>query len=157
VSEQLRTVGETHMSMQDPRIADIVRRDPRYMYEAYEFVLDALNHTQRALGRSLTESPEIDPGPEHHVNGPELLAGCCAFGRQEFGLLAKTVFHAWGVRRTDDIGEIVFNLIESHLLSKTDSDSKADFENVFELDRALTDGFTILLESSPSPRQGSRR
>jgi uncharacterized repeat protein (TIGR04138 family) len=145
------------MSAQDPKIVEILRRDPRYQYEAYEFVLDALNHTQKALGRMPGEGLPPEPGPEYHVSGPELLSGCCTLARQEFGLLAKTVFHAWGIRRTDDVGEIVFNLIEAHQLCKTESDSKADFQNVFDLDRALTESFTILLDESSTPRQGSRR
>ena len=33
------------------KLAAIVRRDPRYPYEAYEFVYQALKHTQRLLDR----------------------------------------------------------------------------------------------------------
>ena len=34
------------MTMHYPGLAEIVRRDPRYAYEAYEFVFAALQHTQ---------------------------------------------------------------------------------------------------------------
>jgi len=145
------------MSMQDQRIVDLIRNDPRYLYEAYEFLLDALNHTQKNLGRTPDAGTLADPGPEHHVSGRELLAGAVDLARHEFGLLARLVFHQWGIQRTDDIGEIVFNLIESHLLSKTESDSRADFQNVFDLDKALTEGFTIPLDATGSTRQGGRR
>ena len=57
--------------------------------------------------------------------------------------MARTVFRQWGIRRTDDLGEIVFNLIEASLLSKTDADDRADFHDVFDLDQALTDGFAF--------------
>ena len=37
--------------MHHPKLDEVVRRDPRYAYEAYEFVFAALAHTQRMLGR----------------------------------------------------------------------------------------------------------
>ena len=39
------------MTMHYPKLDDVVRRDPRYAYEAYEFLFEALKHTQNMLGR----------------------------------------------------------------------------------------------------------
>ena len=33
------------------KLVPVVQRDPRYAYEAYEFVFQALEHTQNMLGR----------------------------------------------------------------------------------------------------------
>ena len=132
------------MTMQQPGIAEIVRHDPRFAYEAYEFMFEALAHTQKMFGKISDE--EEESGPQHHVSGPEILEGACDLAREEFGLLAKTVFHQWGIHRTGDIGEIVFNLIEAELLCQTESDHRSDFENIFDIDRALTDGYTIVLD-----------
>jgi len=57
--------------------------------------------------------------------------------------MARVVFRLWGVNRTDDLGEIVFNLIDANLLSKTDRDDRADFHNLFDLDAVLLDNFEI--------------
>lgn len=135
-----------------PDIADIVRRDRRYAYEAYEFIFDALTHTQQMVGRKPRDG-EL-PAEEHHVSGAEILRGTVDLARREFGLLAKTVFHQWGVTRTDDVGELVFNLIEGSLLSKTESDRRADFQNLFDLDRALSDDFSINVTEAPVSRRG---
>jgi len=141
--------------MKHPEIAEIVRRDRRFAYEAYEFIFDALGHTQKRVGRAPNE--DEPPGEEHHVSGKEIVAGAVDLARQEFGFMARTVFQQWGIRRTDDLGEIVFNLIEANLLSKTDADSRADFHHVFDLDRALTDGFAIrLTDGAPVQRGGAR-
>lgn len=35
----------------DPKFFEIVREDPRYAPEAYEFVCDAVTYTQERLGR----------------------------------------------------------------------------------------------------------
>ncbi|WP_020471214.1 Minf_1886 family protein [Zavarzinella formosa] len=140
--------------MRHPEIAEIVRRDRRYAYEAYEFIFDALGHTQQMVGRKPREGEPL--AEEHHVSGAEILRGTVDLARKEFGFLAKTVFHQWGVTRTDDIGELVFNLIEGSLLSKTETDRRADFQNLFDLDRALTDDFAISLNEAPPIRRGHR-
>jgi uncharacterized repeat protein (TIGR04138 family) len=141
--------------MRHPEITEIVRRDRRYAYEAYEFIFEALGHTQKLVGRLPTADAPL--GREHHVSGREILEGAVDLAREEFGFMARTVFEQWGVRRTDDLGEIVFNLIESGLLSKTDTDSRADFQDVFNLDRALADGYSIRLNCELSPvRRGGR-
>ena len=141
--------------MRHAEIVEIVRRDRRYAYEAYEFMFEALGHTQRMVGRAPDED-EV-PGEEHHVSGKEILEGAVDLAREEFGFMARTVFQQWGVRRTDDVGEIVFNLIEANLLSKTDTDSRADFHDVFDLDRALTEGFSIRLGDGTAARRGAGR
>jgi len=121
--------------MHHPKIEDLIRRDPRYALEAYEFVFAALSHTQRMLGRRVV----LEPGQEeeHHVSGPQLLQGARDLALAEFGLMARTVFRAWGINATADFGEIVFNLIAAGLMSKTERDDRRDFVDVYDLDEAL--------------------
>jgi uncharacterized repeat protein (TIGR04138 family) len=134
------------MTMHHPKLAELVRRDPRYAYEAYEFVFAALAHTQKLLGRSVPEDPQAEPGPNHHVTGRELLQGVRDLALREFGLMARTVFHLWGIDKTDDFGEIIFNLVEANLMSKTPTDNRADFQNVYDLDQALVQDYRIRLD-----------
>jgi uncharacterized repeat protein (TIGR04138 family) len=131
-----------------PRLADLVRRDPRYTYEAYEFVFAALTHTQRLLGRSSRAGQSGDPEPEHHVSGRELVEGIRELAVREFGLMARVVFRLWGINRTADFGEIVFNLVEEKLMSKTDQDSREDFHDIYDLDQALVQDFRIQLDEA---------
>ena len=141
------------MTMHHPGLADIVRRDSRYAYEAYEFVFAALAHTQQLLGREPAEDREHASEKEHHVSGPELLNGVRDLALREFGLMARTVFHMWGIQRTGDFGEIVFNLVEAGLMSKTDEDTRVDFHDVYDLDEALVQGYHIEVkeEAEDSP------
>jgi uncharacterized repeat protein (TIGR04138 family) len=57
--------------------------------------------------------------------------------------MARVVFHLWGIDRTDDLGAIVFNLIDANLLSKTDNDRCTDFHDLLDLDDALLNKFEI--------------
>jgi uncharacterized repeat protein (TIGR04138 family) len=72
-----------------------------------------------------------------HVSCNELLDGIKAYGLAEYGPLAKTVFSHWGIHKTDDFGEIVFNMIESGLMGRTEQDSKEDFKDVYDFNEAL--------------------
>jgi uncharacterized repeat protein (TIGR04138 family) len=132
--------------MQHQGILEVVRQDPRYAYEAYEFLFEALAHTQRRLDRIPPEDPERAAEGDYHVSGAELVDGFLDLARERFGRLARIVLHLWGVDQTDDVGELVFNLIDSELLSKTDKDCRADFQGLCNLDETLVDRFEIAWE-----------
>ena len=125
----------------DAKILEAVKDDSRYAYEAFEFICDAVTFTQDRLGRS--------PGPcdseevNHHVGAGELLRGTCELAVREFGLMAPLVFEYWGVHATDDIGNIVFNLIRIDRLSRSERDDPEDFRDAFDLGRALAEGFHL--------------
>src|SRR5207253_11010605 len=124
------------MSTYHARLAQVLQRDPRYAYEAYEFIFAALSHTQKLLGRVPADDGSI-PGTRYHVSGRELVHGVRDLALREFGLMARIVLHMWGINRTADFGDLVFNLVEENLMSKSDQDSRADFQDVFDLDQAL--------------------
>jgi uncharacterized repeat protein (TIGR04138 family) len=76
-----------------------------------------------------------------HVSGQELLAGIREFALAEFGPMAKTVLNSWGITRTEDFGEIVFNMVEIGLLGRTDKDSREDFANGYDFEEAFRKPF----------------
>jgi uncharacterized repeat protein (TIGR04138 family) len=51
--------------------------------------------------------------------------------------MAVTVLDEWGVRNSQDFGEIVYNMVESGLLAKTEKDSRSGFQNGYD----FTDAF----------------
>jgi uncharacterized repeat protein (TIGR04138 family) len=117
-------------------------KDSRYAPDAYLFVRQALDITVKMLERP----PE---GPGRHVSGTELLEGIRNFALQEFGPMTRTVLRSWGINATADFGEIVFNLVESGVLGRTDHDSKADFKDGYDFDEAFVHPF--LPESKKNP------
>jgi len=94
-------------------------KDPRYARDAYLFVKDALDHTQKNIIR---EKEKI-----RHVTGQELLEGIRELALTQYGPMAMTLLEEWGVHTCEDFGEIVFNMVEGELLAKTESDSRTDF------------------------------
>jgi len=98
----------------------VLTRDKRYDPESYSFVMSALTYTSKKLKR------------RGHVSGQELLGGIKDYAIEQFGPMARIVFEHWGIKTTDDFGEIVFNMINSGILGKTDQDSKLDFNNRYD-------------------------
>ena len=139
--------------MVDSRLLELSRDDHRYAYEAYEFLCEAVSHTQEWLGRLPEE--DDDPDTDYHITGEELLRGTCGLAVLEFGMMAATVFKQWGIRTTGDVGQIVFNLIHAELLSQSDRDNLDDFEDLFEIDKFLHEQFEWSLGAS-RPEMGER-
>ena len=108
-------------------VGKLLRRNPRYAREAYEFVNEALRAAHVRAGR------------EGHVTGRELLAAFRDLAREEFGPLARTVVESWNVRTTEDVGHIVFLCVEAGEMGKTDEDSLDDFRAAFDFHEAFPD------------------
>lgn len=127
--------------MQDPDFAEIVglicKEDSRFDRKAYDFVRLGLDHTVKEL-RKKEGSKAVR---SRHVSGPELLEGLRVYALEQFGPLAKTVLNSWGVRRCSDFGEIVFNLIEYNVFSKTDNDRREDFADIYSFEDAFVKPF----------------
>jgi uncharacterized repeat protein (TIGR04138 family) len=78
--------------MHHPKIAAVTRLDPRYAYEAYEFVFAALAHAEKLLGRS-SAGPAGGTTPSAsrpHLTGAELLHGIRDLALREFGLMGPS-------------------------------------------------------------------
>ncbi|HQZ27391.1 MAG: hypothetical protein KA250_07275 [Verrucomicrobiales bacterium] len=114
----------------DVAVKNITARDHRFQPDAYLFLKEALDHTIKTLRN--------DELIEHrHVSGPELLEGLVQHAIATFGPMAVTVLESWGVRQGDDVGAMVFNLIEAGAFGRSEEDSPSDFSGVMDLQRKL--------------------
>ena len=73
----------------------------------------------------------------------EFIRGVRELALRDFGLMAPAVFRAWGVRATDDFGDIVFNLIGAGLMDPAAADDRGAFHDLCDLDTGLVDGYRI--------------
>ena len=127
---------------QDPDFAEIVglicKEDTRFDRKAYDFIRLGLDHTVKELKNKESSSRA---GRSRHVSGPELLEGLRVYALEQFGPLTKTVLESWGIRRCSDFGDIVFNLIEYNVFSKTENDRKEDFSDLYTFEAAFVKPF----------------
>jgi uncharacterized repeat protein (TIGR04138 family) len=140
----------------DEALDQIVQKDTRYHRDAYLFVREALDHTQKLVNKSARSesraaAEELTEGKVRHVSGQELLAGIRSYALEQFGPMTLTVLNEWGVRRCGDFGEIVFNMVENHLLAKTKKDSREDFKDGYDFDEAFRQPF-LPADKSAAPK-----
>ncbi|MFN7140481.1 MAG: Minf_1886 family protein [Limisphaerales bacterium] len=116
----------------DEVIDKIVAQDSRYHRDAYSFLREALEFTQKNICKK---------GEVRHVTGAELLEGLRDYALTQFGPMAITVLDEWGIRSTEDFGEMVFNMVEHNLLAKTEEDSRADFKEGYNFNETFCKPF----------------
>ncbi len=109
-------------------VKNICANDPRYDIEAYFFVRDALDFTTQASNK------DAKPDKERHISGQELLEGIRKYTLKEFGPMSNTVMKSWGITKTEDFGDIVFNLVNNGKLGCTDDDKPEDFANNYSFE-----------------------
>ena len=97
--------------------------DAKYHERAYIFVLAALEYCQQHREE------------RGHISGQELARACRDFAMERFGLTARTVLCHWGIEKTDDIGRIVYILIDAELLIQHPEDRIEDFLRVYDFER----------------------
>lgn len=128
------------MSLRDD-LARVVSRDPRYAWQAYLFVLESLEHAKERKKRAGSQAPSArrrrGAAPSNHVTGRQLCEAARALALEQYGQLAPLVLNEWGVGSTSDLGEIVYNLIGAGALEKSPTDSRTDFDDVYDFETAF--------------------
>jgi uncharacterized repeat protein (TIGR04138 family) len=104
-------------------------RGGRYNERAYLFLLGTIEFLQSRLEM------------RRHVTAAELAWACRDFALQQYGLLAPVVLAHWGITRTDDLGRIVYTLVEVGLLVTQPGDHESDFNAVYEFTDAFGESY----------------
>lgn len=128
-------------------IALIRKEDPRFHRLAYSFVRDGLEHAVKELKKR--DAPRAKTS--RHVTGRELSDGLRVYALEQFGPLAKMVLNSWGIYETIHFGDIVYNLIEYNVFSKTDDDRREDFAEIFRFEDAFVTPFLPQARRLPLP------
>lgn len=116
-------------------IRAIRKDDPRYARGAYHFLRQALDYSLKELHKR----GELDKS--NHLSGGQLLEGIRLYAINQYGPMARPVLEHWGIKECRDFGNIVFNLVESNVLGKTDQDSVEDFSGGYPFSKAFDQPF----------------
>jgi len=115
----------TELQFQEEVLDRLQERNPRFHARSYEFVMMALQSVIRSLDRP------------RHITGRELTEGVRELAIGRYGLLARAVLEHWGIHETEDVGRVVFAMVEHGLLVKEDEDRPEDFVDVFDFEDAF--------------------
>ena len=115
----------TELQFAEEILEQLQERNPRYHGKAYLFLLHSLHSVLEDL-----EAPR-------HITGRELAQGVRDLALERFGPMARTVLEHWGIHTTDDLGEIVFALVDCGILIKQDDDRREDFRDIYDFEETF--------------------
>jgi uncharacterized repeat protein (TIGR04138 family) len=118
----------------DDVLDKMVEQNPRYRRDAYLFLREALEFTQKAISKA-------NKNQVRHITGAELLNGIREYALVLYGPMTITVLEDWGITSTEDFGHMVFLMVENNLLRKTETDSLEDFRKGYSFDEAFRQPF----------------
>lgn len=120
----------------DQAVNELLQRDQRYPREAYELLPLALDFTVRRCHKERTSG-----SVSQHVSGQQLSEGFRDYMLETYGPFAWDLLMSYHIYQTDDIGVLVYKLIEVGAFGKTEQDSIDDFHNVYDFKAAFHDPF----------------
>lgn len=121
------------------RIVYIAQTDGRYDPGAFFFVNEAVAAAVKWLKSGEMRSRDVatsrgEDGVNFHISGFELLEAFRRLARDRWGCMARRVLESWGVKTTEDVGHIVFMMVDDEKLEwkRRESDTMADFTGVYD-------------------------
>ncbi len=130
----------------DEAVARIRARDARYDEAAYQFLREALDYAVRSRGQPADGRPR-------HLTGSEVCHAVRQLALEQFGPMARRVLAHWGIESTEDIGELVFQLVGERVLLASPDDKPEDFAAVYDFDEAFRFPFLPPVEPARRPRR----
>lgn len=109
--------------------ADIVARDKRYQARGYAFLVDVVHCLSGEDGGHVCGELILDEFKEHALD--------------QYGPLAYTVLSEWGIHSTEDIGEMMFNLVDAKRVHKDEEDSPDVFLNGYDFKETFLDPYQV--------------
>jgi uncharacterized repeat protein (TIGR04138 family) len=96
----------------------------RFTQPGFLFLYDVVAHAQARFGGG-------------HVSGAQFLESFRLLSRSRFGADALDVLAKNGIRRTEDVGEMVFALVDRGLMGASPEDERSDFDAGFDFAEAF--------------------
>ena len=106
-------------------VEQVLTNEPRYSGDSYYFL-------QEVLLKAVEIQRKETGGENKHVTGGDLLEAFRDRALDQFGPMAMMVLQEWGLSKSEDVGDMVFNLIEAGAFGKSEDDKREDFINRYK-------------------------
>ena len=115
-------------------VEEVLKMDSNYSEDSYYFL-------QEVLLQAVDKQRKDSAGENKHVSGGELLETFRGRMLKQFGPMSMTLLEEWGLSCSEDVGKMVFNLIEVGAFGKSERDQKEDFIDVYDFEEVFVDPF----------------
>ena len=108
---------------------DIIAKDKRFDHRAYALLSEVVHDLLEAK--------------HEHIRAADILEEFKEQALDLFGPMSYTVLTEWGLTKTEDVGEMIFNLVESGRLTRDESDSPDEFAGVYDFREAFLEPYQV--------------
>lgn len=129
------------------KIIALCRRRPNYAVHAYLFMLAVVREASKRRAQY-----RLPGEPNLHITGQQLLLQARKLLLKRYGPMATTVLELWGVNRTEDFGEMIFDMVAQEILSVSDDDTINDFADSINFKKHLTTPYEVVGTAPPLPK-----
>ena len=111
------------IDFQSDSFEDVVAKDSRYNARAYALLTDVIHYLSGEDGK--------------HCSGEDILDEFKERALDQYGPLTYTVLTEWGIQSTEDIGEMMFNLVDAKRIQRDENDSADAFSGGYDFKEAF--------------------
>ena len=108
--------------------ADITGKDSRYDARAYALLMDCVHFLGKERG---------------HMSSYDVMLEFKERALDQYGPMSYTVLTEWGVAATEDIGEMMFNLVEGRRVRKDENDTPESFSGGYDFNEVFKGPYAI--------------
>lgn len=87
------------------------------------------------------------------VTAEQVCVVAVEYATRAYGLMARTILSRLGLRTTGDLGDVVYKMIDAGLICPSEAESRADFDDVFDLGEELERRFKFHYKKRSGPNR----
>lgn len=95
----------------------------------------AVNDEDESVADEQDDDAENDDS--NGVTAEQVCVVAVEYAVRAYGLMARTILSRLGLRTTGDLGDVVYKMIDAGLICPSEGESRADFDDVFDLGEEL--------------------
>ena len=99
------------------------------------------------------QDEDVENDDSNGVTAEQICVVAVEFAVRAYGLMARTILAKLGLRTTGDLGDVVYKMIDAGLIFPSEGETRADFDDVFDLGEELDRRFKFHYKK----RSGSNR
>lgn len=123
--------------------------------DTYELDYDAQNFPSSPFADEEEEDSGADAQDEDSegVTAEQICVVAVEYATRAYGLMARTILSRLGLRTTGDLGDVVYKMIDAGLICPSEAESRADFDDVFDLGEELERRFKFHYKKRSGPNR----
>lgn len=123
--------------------------------DTYEPGYDAQNFPSSPFADEEEEDSRADAQDEDSegVTAEQVCVVAVEYATRAYGLMARTILSRLGLRTTGDLGDVVYKMIDAGLICPSEAESRADFDDVFDLGEELERRFKFHYKKRSGPNR----